>query len=678
MIDHLRRALNPEQFTAVTTIEGPVLIIAGAGSGKTRVITYRIAYMLSEGINQSNILALTFTNKAAREMEERVKELTGKKLRQLTVSTFHAFGVQILKKHITRLGYRENFSIYDTGDQISLIKETARELKIPEEKMDYSKILSLFSRIKTRRVTWREVDDSFRPLYKEYLSHLRLYNALDFDDLIALPIQLFEEHPDVLEEYRSQYRYIMVDEFQDTSLLQYRFMKLIADGSRNICVVGDDDQSIYSWRGANFENILNFEKDFSELREIKLEQNYRSTGTILDAANSVIANNKNRKIKQLWSGTQGGKPIELYQPVDEKAEAEFICDMIKTLAVKEGIKYHDVGVLIRTNALSRSLEESFLAANIPYKMSGGTSFFQRQEIKDIICYLRTITNPDDDISLLRILNTPRRGIGKKTLEVITTHAIELGSSLYGAMIALLEDAQNPLGTKTRSDIQDFLSLIDEYRPKLLSGKRLADSTRQLIQEIDYWSHLVQEFQKNDKVAKWRMRNIEIFTNSIEDYEKDPDNLNPSIFSYLNRITLSNRDDEDDDQGKVNLMTIHSAKGLEHEIVFLVGVEDNIIPHQRSLTENEEGDFDANMEEERRLFYVAITRAKQKLFMTACQQRRVMRESISCQISPFVQEIPSQLIEIKEPQALPEFTEEDADSVFSMMQKRFGPPAQTAE
>ncbi|WP_408020226.1 ATP-dependent helicase [Spirochaeta lutea] len=677
-MDHLRRALNPEQFTAVTTIEGPVLIIAGAGSGKTRVITYRIAYMLSEGINQSNILALTFTNKAAREMEERVKELTGKKLRQLTVSTFHAFGVQILKKHITRLGYRENFSIYDTGDQISLIKETARELKIPEEKMDYSKILSLFSRIKTRRVTWREVDDSFRPLYKEYLSHLRLYNALDFDDLIALPIQLFEEHPDVLEEYRSQYRYIMVDEFQDTSLLQYRFMKLIADGSRNICVVGDDDQSIYSWRGANFENILNFEKDFSELREIKLEQNYRSTGTILDAANSVIANNKNRKIKQLWSGTQGGKPIELYQPVDEKAEAEFICDMIKTLAVKEGIKYHDVGVLIRTNALSRSLEESFLAANIPYKMSGGTSFFQRQEIKDIICYLRTITNPDDDISLLRILNTPRRGIGKKTLEVITTHAIELGSSLYGAMIALLEDAQNPLGTKTRSDIQDFLSLIDEYRPKLLSGKRLADSTRQLIQEIDYWSHLVQEFQKNDKVAKWRMRNIEIFTNSIEDYEKDPDNLNPSIFSYLNRITLSNRDDEDDDQGKVNLMTIHSAKGLEHEIVFLVGVEDNIIPHQRSLTENEEGDFDANMEEERRLFYVAITRAKQKLFMTACQQRRVMRESISCQISPFVQEIPSQLIEIKEPQALPEFTEEDADSVFSMMQKRFGPPAQTAE
>ena len=668
MIGQLRSSLNPEQFQAVTTVDGPLLIIAGAGSGKTRVITYRIAFMLNSGIPQHSILALTFTNKAAREMEERVKSLTGKKLQQLTVSTFHAFGVQILKSHITKLGYRENFSIYDTSDQQSLIKETARELRFSEDKLEFAKIISIFSRIKTERVTWREVDDTYRPLYEEYQSHLKLYNAVDFDDLIALPIRLLEEHPEVLEEYRRRYQYIMVDEFQDTSLYQYRFMKLLADGSRNVCAVGDDDQSIYSWRGANFENIINFEKDYPELMEIKLEQNYRSTGTILDAANSVISKNKHRKDKKLWTGSTSGKPIELYQPLDEKQEALFICETIKTLAAREGLKYSDTAILIRTNALARSIEEALLTENIPYKMSGGTSFFQRQEIKDMICYLRAITNPDDDISLLRILNTPRRGIGKKTLETITSIATSQGSSLYGAIKLLQSANDSPLGSKTIADLTEFTDLLETYRPRFLSGKRLAETLRQLIQDIDYWSHLVAEFQKNDKVAKWRMKNIEIFAGSIEDYEKDPDNLNPSIFTYLNRITLNTSDDEEE-TGKVNLMTIHSAKGLEREVVFLAGVEDNIIPHQRSLVENVEGDFDANLEEERRLFYVAITRAKQKLFMTACQERKIMRETVSSRISPFVEEIPPELIEFKEVELETEMSQEEAGSMFDILRKK---------
>jgi DNA helicase-2/ATP-dependent DNA helicase PcrA len=670
LIHHLKASLNSEQFQAVTQIDGPVLIIAGAGSGKTRVITYRISFMLHSGIPQHQILALTFTNKAAREMAHRVKELTGKKLQQLTVSTFHSFGVQILKKHISKLGYREHFSIYDTTDQMSLIKETARELSWSVDSLDYQHILQVFTKIKNERVTWGETDQSLKPLYVEYQNHLKLYNALDFDDLIALPIQLFRSYPEILKEYQDRYRYIMVDEFQDTSLFQYTFVKLIAESHHNLCVVGDDDQSIYSWRGANFQNIQNFEKDFSERIEIKLEQNYRSTGTILDAANSVISKNTNRKEKKLWTGTQGGKPIELYQPEDEQAEAEFIATTIKILTLKDQIAYQDIGILLRTNALSRAIEEGLLSHNIPYRMTGGTSFFQRQEIKDIICYLRTISNPDDDISLLRILNTPRRGLGKKALEIINTTSSTLGSSLYGAMIYLTQEKPEALSKKLLSDLEEFLFIISEYRSKLLSGKGLAKTVRSIIEHIDYWSYLVSEFQKNEKIAKWRLRNIELFTQSIEDYETNPDTIQPSIFTYLQRITLHSSDDDKDDQGKVHLMTIHAAKGLEHEVVFLAGVEDDIIPHKRSLVENDSGDFDANLEEERRLFYVAITRARQKLYMTACQTRKLMREMVYCRPSPFLEEIPEHLIDWKEPESSPEFTEEDAESAFSILRNKF--------
>jgi DNA helicase-2/ATP-dependent DNA helicase PcrA len=671
MSSELQKLLNPEQYQAVIAVEGPLLIIAGAGSGKTRVITYRITEMLRQGINQSSILALTFTNKAAREMADRVNELMGRKLPQLTVSTFHSFGVQILKKHITRLGWRENFTIYDTNDQKSLVKECARELKWNLEYLDFNHCINTFSRIKTGRNKWSEaeIDDSLQPLYNEYQSHRRLYNALDFDDLIQLPIELLKSHRDILEEYRQRFRYIMVDEFQDTSTQQYEMMKLLADGSRNICVVGDDDQSIYSWRGANFDNIRNFERDYPELTEIKLEQNYRSTGTILEAANHLIKHNKNRKAKALWSREDGGKPIELYQPADERAEAGFICDLIQTLNLRERIKYHDICILIRTNALARPIEEELLARNLPYRITGGQSFFERAEIRDMIAYMRTIINPDDDISLLRIFNTPRRGIGKKTLEELTRLADSRpGLSLFGAMKLLVLAEDSTLPKRSKADLEEFIELLEEYRPRFLKRGHIADSLRHLVAKIDYWGHLVGEFQGNDKIAKFRMKNVELFSGMIQQWEQDPDNLNPSIFNYLNRITLAGKDEEENEEGKINLMTIHSAKGLEFDVVFIAGVEENLIPHQRSLEENDAGSYDDNLEEERRLFYVALTRAKMKLYLTACQQRKVMRDLMSMNLSPFVEEIPEHLIAIREPDS--EVSEEEAHNYFEMMKARF--------
>src|SRR5574344_97602 len=430
----LKNELNPEQFRAATTINGAILIIAGAGSGKTRVITYRIAHMLDSGIPQSQILSLTFTNKAAKEMEERIKELTQKKMQNLTVSTFHAFGVKVLRQDIERLGYRENFSIYDETDRTALIKECGRELKYSPEALDIYKIGNLISNIKTGRKTWETANDMYRPLYESYQEGFKLYNSVDFDDLIVLTIKLFKEFPDVLNKYRSRYKYIMIDEFQDTSHQQYEFMHLLSD--KNIAVVGDDDQSIYSWRGADYQNIVNFEKDF-DVTEIRLEQNYRSTGTILAAANGVIKHNTNRKDKELWSGNGDGKPIEIYMPNNEADEADFIVESIQGICAEEKRKYDEFGVLMRANTQSRPLEEAFLEANIPYVMSGGTSFFERKEIKDVISYLRVIANHDDDINLLRIINTPRRGIGRKTIEEISAVATAQNCSLWTAMNALV-------------------------------------------------------------------------------------------------------------------------------------------------------------------------------------------------------------------------------------------------
>ncbi len=635
--------LNEKQYEAVTTIEGPILIIAGAGSGKTRVITYRIAHMLESGIPQSQILALTFTNKAAKEMEERVKELTGKKLQNLTISTFHAFGVKILRQDIELLGWRSNFSIYDDVDRNQLIKETGRELGFTSDALDVYKIGNLFSNIKIGRWDWESANDQYRKLYEEYQSGLKLFNAVDFDDLIGLPLKLFREFPEVLQKYRDRYKYIMVDEFQDTSIQQYLFMHAIAE--RNVAVVGDDDQSIYSWRGANYENILMFERDYPGVKEIRLEQNYRSTETILAAANGVISHNTNRKDKSLWSGNGSGKPIEVFMPENESAEADFICQMIQSLCMSEKRNYGDFGVLIRANTLTRAIEEGFLEANIPYTVSGGTSFFQRKEIKDVISYLRVISNHDDDINLLRIINTPRRGIGRKTIEQINEIAKNQQCSLWTSINALISAQESPLGDKMKIELESFVNLITEQRSSLLGGKALAKKVRAMVDTVNYMDYLMQEYQKNEKAARFKFLNIEHLINSIDAWENNPDNFDTGLYAYLNRITLISRDDMEDDsiKGKVSLMTIHASKGLEFPVVFIAGAEEGLIPHARSLEEGE-----GNIEEERRLFYVAITRARDKLFISACRRRRKMQNVVDCTPSPFLDEIPSNLVEYHEP------------------------------
>ncbi len=662
---NLEAELNREQLRAAETVDGPLLIIAGAGSGKTRTVTFRIAHMLERGVPQSSILALTFTNKAAREMADRVRSLTGKRLSNLTVSTFHAFGVQVLRKTIDRIGYTHSFSIYDQTDKMSLLKEVARELKISHDAVDFYEASQVFSSIKTQRMEWTRENMGLKPMYQEYVEHLKVYNAVDFDDLIMLPIKIFEEHPDVLEEYRKRFRYLMIDEFQDTSHAQYRIMKLLGEESRNVCVVGDDDQSIYSWRGANYENLLQFEKDFPERVEIKLEQNYRSTQQILSAANELISHNTNRKGKVLWTGMDGGKALELYYPDDEIREAQFIAEMIKNLSVEDRVPYHEFGILVRTNSLSAAIENALLAENIPYRVSGGQSFFQRKEVKDVIAYLRVLVNPDDDVNLLRIINTPRRGIGKTTLQKIRDVAEGKGISLYSAVSAIRWAEDSPVGAKAGENLEEFLGLVEYYRETLLSGKNMAESTRALVERIDYWGHLLQEYQSNDNAAKWKYNNIGIFLDLFERWEKDPDTEDPNLYNWLSRISLITRDDDgEDEEGKVNLMTVHASKGLEFGVVFLAGVEDHLIPHARAIEESEE-----NIEEERRLFYVAITRARHKLYLTCCKTRRAMRERSDSTPSRFLEEIPAELIEFHSPEE--EVDAEKAADYFAMVKQKLG-------
>ncbi|MDR0390194.1 MAG: UvrD-helicase domain-containing protein [Spirochaetaceae bacterium] len=671
--------LNGPQLKAVSTLEGPVLIIAGAGSGKTRVITYRIAHMLKKGIPQSAILALTFTNKAAREMEKRIKELTGKKLQSLTISTFHAFGLKILREEIETLGYRKNFSIYDETDRGQLIRDCLRECRIAPDGVDTYSLGQLFSNIKTGRTLWIHEggsgDDGFEKVYQEYQSSLRVFNALDFDDLLTLPITLFETYPEIREKYQKRCRYIMVDEFQDTNYTQYRFMKLLAspnsEGKCNVCVVGDDDQSIYSWRGADYGNILAFEKDFPGAEEIKLEQNYRSTTTILEAANGVIAHNTSRKDKKLWSGKGGGRPIVLAGPENESDEADFIASTIKGLMMEERLGYGDFGVLIRTNSMTRSIEEAFLERNIPYRVSGGTSFFQRKEIKDIISYLRVIANSNDDVNLLRIINTPRRGIGKTTIANLSELAKRNHSPLWDAL-----NRVHISQTQHSKDIDEFMNLMDFLKSEFLVGKEipgswaLSQKVRLLVDHIDYWSYLVSEYSKNEKIARWKFANIEYLIQSIEYWEKDPDNFDPTLYPYLNRISLITRDDGegDADRGKVNLMTIHAAKGLEFPVVFIAGAEDGIMPHTRSI-EDGSGETDP-VEEERRLFYVALTRARDKLFISSCKKRRRLKDVIDCVPSPFLAEIPPHLVEAWEEEKAVS-GEEEARDYFALIKNSFG-------
>jgi len=682
--------LNGPQLQAATSIEGPLLIIAGAGSGKTRVITYRIAHMLERGIPQSAILALTFTNKAAKEMEIRVKELTRKKLQNLTVSTFHAFGLSIIRDSAELLGYRKNFSIYDETDRMTLIKESLRECRMASAKVDLYALGQVFSNIKTGLCVWNKGGETgsnaasmdLQPVYEAYQQGLKVYNAVDFDDLLVLPLELFEERPEVLAEYRRRYRYILVDEFQDTSVIQYRLMRLLAGetgSGANVCVVGDDDQSIYSWRGANFRNITMFEEDFPGMTEIKLEQNYRSTSIILEAANELIAHNTSRKEKKLWSGKGEGKPIELHFPENESDEADFIAAQIRDLAVMETRRYHDFGVLTRTNSLARNIEEAFLAENIPYKVSGGTSFFQRKEIKDVISYMRVLANEADDLSLLRIINTPIRGIGRSTVAALSEIAKKNKCPIWDAIgrlnLARSEGQQNLFQDKKIStELEEFMELVETLKADMFekksdeekaSGKAwsLSGKTRALVEKIDYWGHLVAEHGQGDKEEKralWKFHNIEHFIRMIENWERDPDNHDTGLYAWLNRISLITKDDgENDVLGKVSLMTIHSAKGLEFPVVFIAGAEEGLIPHERSIDDAEdEKEAAGNIEEERRLFYVAITRAREKLCITSCRKRRRLQNATECKPSPFLEEIPQRLIQHHQP-TTPSPDEEEA-------------------
>jgi DNA helicase-2/ATP-dependent DNA helicase PcrA len=672
-MSRLTESLNPEQLHAVKSIEGPLLILAGAGSGKTRVITYRIAYMLGRGIPQSAVLAVTFTNKAAQEMASRVRELCAQKLQNLTVATFHAFGARVLREHGHHLDYRRNLSIYDETDKQALIKESARDLGLlgnNRDGFDPYRVASLFSRIKSKTAEWGDETAALRPLFDEYQSRLKLFNAVDFDDLIRLPIRLLEQSLEVRTALQQRFRYFLVDEFQDTSQQQYHLINLLARASGNLCVVGDDDQSIYSWRGAHFENILQFERDFPAFREVKLEQNYRSTRKILLTANRVIHNNRNRKGKNLWSGLADGESVVLNFPENEQREGEFIAETIRSLALKQRIPLNQFGVLVRTNGLTRAIEEAFVRQNLLYQVSGGMSFFQRKEVKDILAYLKVMANQDDDMNLLRIINTPRRGIGKKTVEAIVAAARSRECSLYTALNALQMSADSgaeiaSLPEKAPVVLGEFSELIESFRSRFLKSRQLASTLGALVEELDYWSYLVQEHSRPE-VARWKYGNVEGLMDSISTYEEDPDNPDPNLYDYLNRITLVSRDNLEDLSGqeRVNLMTIHAAKGLEFNTVFIAGLEKGLIPHARSLEEGEH-----NVEEERRLFYVAITRAKQRLYLSSCKTRRRRGHLEEAEPSPFIYELPADLLEYHREDE--ELSSEDASRLFAEMKSKLG-------
>jgi len=639
---NLEKELNPEQCKAASLLHGPLLVIAGAGSGKTRMLTYRIAHMLECGIKEESILALTFTNKAAAEMGERIRSLTGLKLKKLTTTTFHSFGMGVLKQYIQHLGFKNNFTIYDTNDRMALIKEVIQNLDYVVESFDLYELSALFSDIKTKRkVFGPNASDKIRGLYLEYEKHLKAYNAVDFDDLIMKPLDLFEKKPEILEALRSRFTHILVDEFQDTSLSQYRMVEQLASTSRNLCVVGDDDQSIYSWRGANYENLVMFERDFPERLEIKLERNYRSTGTILEAANSLIVNNQMRKEKKLWTNSGKGSSIRIIHPAHDEEEASVIADEILMKHKKDDLPFSDFGVLVRTNSLLATLETKFVERGIPTQVTGGQSFFDRKEIRDILSYLKVMANQDDDVNLLRVINTPRRGIGRTTLEKMRKVADDHKCSLYSALSLMAVATDGQVKEGIQKALKRFYDMIESYHYDLFhAGSKRNFVLRNLVQEIGYKSYLESEHPDNEGIVNFKMKGIDFLCDRLSKWERNPDNAKSSIFDFLNRVSLAGKEDPDEENaGKIALMTIHASKGLEFDTVYLAGVEDQYIPHARAIEENP-----ASIDEERRLFYVAITRARRELVISSCEKRR---DVISLP-SRFLEEIPKSLFDEEDP------------------------------
>ena len=633
----LVKELNSEQAKAAANINGPSLIIAGAGSGKTRMLTYRIAYMLEQGIQDREILALTFTNKAAKEMKERISELTKGNYKHITATTFHSFGLGLLKQYIQYLGYKNNFTVYDTNDNTSLLRNVIVTLGYDLSNYNISSLLALFSDIKCER--HKEIqnkDSALEEIYNEFIATQKAYNVVDFDDLILLPIKIFEKRPDVLNIVQERYKYILVDEFQDTSLLQYKFITLIAKKYQNIAVVGDDDQSIYSWRGANYQNIVNFEHDFPTLKEFKLERNYRCSGNILEAANTIITHNEKRKEKKLWTEDSKGSQIYVTSNEDEEEEAYYIAQHIKDRSRKEGLAYSDFAVLVRTNGLLSKLETALMENSIPTQVSGGQSFFDRKEIRDLLCYLKVIVNIDDDVSLLRIINTPRRGIGRVTIEKLRQHADKKKTSLFDALSDFAYAADAPVSGKTKEALKNFVQMVIGWQ-NLAENNQKASLLSTIIDDISYREKLHEDYPDSPKSVDYKMQSLEFLRQRISRYEKS--NPDTSLRDYLNLVMILGEENSDVEKGKVNLMTMHAAKGLEFNTVYLAGIEDNIIPSSRALEENP-----ANIEEERRLFYVAVTRAKKELTITYCENRKDrMGENHLCLPSRFIEEIPKELI-----------------------------------
>lgn len=637
--------LNPAQKEAVECLEGPLLIMAGAGSGKTRVLTHRIANLLAHGVSPYSILAITFTNKAAAEMRERVERMIGLGSKDIWLSTFHSFCARLLRREIEATGiYQKNFVIYDTSDTQSVIKKCLKEMNLDDKQYTPSGILGAISNAKNQmmgpgafgqeaRLNGNFHDQKVAEVYTMYQAKLRANNALDFDDLLLVAVSLLEDNEDIRTKYQQRFRYIMVDEYQDTNGAQYKLTQLLAAGHRNICVVGDADQSIYGWRGADMRNIMNFEKDYPEARTIMLEQNYRSTKKILAAANAVIEHNTNRKPKNLWTENTEGEPITTYLAADERDEARFILDSITKQQTIYNTAYGDIAVLYRTNAQSRVLEEAFMRQRVPYTMVGGLKFYERMEIKDIIAYMRVLSNPFDSESLSRIINVPRRGIGDTSL-------VKLNLFAAGQQKSLFEVIANPdtldeipgLTARTKNPLATFATLLLNLMNKQLTAS-VSELVEAIIDQTGYIEALKADKKKGEENAS-RIENLKEFIGVARDYEKIDNEA--SLMGFLEHIALitdQDRSEESDEQ--VTLMTLHSAKGLEFPVVFIAGMEEGIFPHARTLDSAEE------LEEERRTCYVGITRAERKLYLTYASLRTIYGQTRISDPSRFLGEIPEE-------------------------------------
>lgn len=634
--------LNEQQKKGVFTTNGPVLLLAGAGSGKTRVLVHRIAYLIEEmGVNPWNILAITFTNKAAGEMRERVDNMVGFGAEQIWVSTFHSTCVRILRRYIDRLGYDTRFTIYDTDDQKTVVKDICKRFDIDTKLLKERTLLGAISSAKDSLISPTEYElqtmgdftkKKIAMVYKEYQAVLKKNNALDFDDLIVKTVELFQACPDVLNSYQERFRYIMVDEYQDTNTAQFELIRLLADKYRNLCVVGDDDQSIYKFRGANIRNILDFEQVYVDAQVIKLEQNYRSTQNVLDAANAVIHNNKGRKDKALWTSQGAGSLIHFHQFDNAYEEAEYIASDVAKRVRHGETAYGDCAVLYRTNAQARLLEERFVTEGIPYDVVGGTNFYSRKEIKDILAYLKTIDNGQDDVAVRRIINIPKRGIGAATIAKVEDYAQMREISFYDA----LREADEIAGLgRTAVKLRPFVDLIQTFRSKL-AYYSLTDLIDDVLDKTGY----VRELQEsNDEDAQDRIANLDELVSKIVSYEESHEE--PALSEFLEEVALvADIDRVGDDDNRVLLMTLHSAKGLEFTNVYLAGMEDGVFPSYMTIVSDDEGE----LEEERRLAYVGITRAKENLTITCAKQRMLRGEMQYNAISRFVKEIPAKLLD----------------------------------